>query len=70
MAAIEAQAKTITRPEATIQRQSEEIRGIKALQGPEQPGHKLYSGVLHRTPSSASSGSTTTTLVDRESSAR
>jgi hypothetical protein len=70
VAAVEAQGKTITKLEATIQRQSEELKEIKALQGLEQPGRKLYSNALHRTPSSASSGSTTTTLVDKESSAR
>ena len=70
VAAVEAQGKTITKLEATIQRQSEELKEIKALRGLEQPGRKLYSDALHRTPSSTSSGSTTTTLVDKESSAR
>jgi hypothetical protein len=69
-ATIEAQAKTITGLETTIQRQSEELKEIKALLGPEQPGRKLYSEVVHRAPSSVSSGSTTTTLVDGEPSAR
>jgi hypothetical protein len=70
VATIEAQAKTITGLETTIQRQSEELKEIKAQLGPEQPGRKLYSDVLYRALLSASSSSTTTTLVDGEPSAR
>jgi hypothetical protein len=41
VATIEAQAKTITRLEATIQKQGEELRATKTLLGPEQAGRKL-----------------------------
>jgi hypothetical protein len=46
LAAIEAQAKTIARLEATIQKQSEDLREIKTSLGPEQAASTLYSDAL------------------------
>jgi hypothetical protein len=41
VAAIEAQVKTIARLETTIQKQGEELKGIKTLLESEKPGRKL-----------------------------
>jgi hypothetical protein len=61
LAAIEAQAKTIAKLEATIQGQTKELGKIRTQLRLGKPGRLLYSDTLHRAPSSADS--TTTTLV-------
>jgi hypothetical protein len=61
LAAVEAQAKTIAKLEATIQGQSKELGEIRTQLRSEKAGRASYSEALHRAPSSVRS--TTTTLV-------
>jgi hypothetical protein len=60
-----AQAKTITKLEATVKKRGEELREIKTPLGPEWLGRQLYSDTLHRVLSPASGSSTATTFVDK-----
>jgi hypothetical protein len=64
LAAIEAQAETIAKLEATIQEQTKKLGDIRTRLRTDKPGGQTYFDALYRAPSTASSSDPTATLVN------